>query len=143
MMFTLLDWILFGIVFVCMVSVTIFMIAEKTETKYKIIVLVIEVILLVAMVGGCAAYHTKTESGKRSLKTWQSETTGGIDRTVTVYDINGEEVAKYTGRFDVEESSQEGVVKIKFDCDGKRHIIYAQTGTVLIDENEENQEATK
>ena len=135
MMFTLLDWILFGIVFVCMVGVTIFMIAEKTETKYKIIVFVIEVILLVAMVGGCAAYHTKTESGKRSLKTWQSETTGGIDRTVTVYDINGEEVARYTGRFDVEESSQEGVVKIKFDCDGKRHIIYAQTGTVLIDEN--------
>ena len=139
MMFTLLDWILFGIVFVCMVGVTIFMIAEKTETKYKIIVLVIEVILLAAMVGGCAAYHTKTESGKRSIKTWQSETTGGIDRTVTVYDINGEEVAKYTGRFDVEESSQEGVVKIKFDCDGKRHIIYAQTGTVLIDENEEGE----
>lgn len=135
MMFTLLDWIIFGTVFACMVGVIAFMIAEKTEAKYKIIVLVIEVLLLVAMVGGCAAYHTKTESGKRSLKTWQSETTGGIDRTVTVYDINGEEIAKYTGRFDVEESSQEGVVKIKFDCDGKRHIIYAQTGTVLIDEN--------
>lgn len=68
---------------------------------------------------------TKTESGKRSLKTWQSEKSGGIDRTVVVYDINGEDVAKYTGRFDVEESSQEGVVKIKFDCNGKCHIIYA------------------
>lgn len=43
-MFTLLDWIIFGIVLACM---------------------------------SC------------------------IDRTVTVYDINGEEVAKYTGRFDV------------------------------------------
>lgn len=136
-MFTLLDWILFGIVFACMIGVIIFMIVEKVEAKYKIIALIIEVVLIVAMVGGCAAYNTKTESGKRSLKTWQSETSGGIDRTVTVYDINGEEVAKYTGRFDVEESSQEGVVKIKFDCDGKRHIIYAQTGTVLIDENEE------
>lgn len=72
-----------------------------------------------------------------------SETSGGIDRTVTVYDINGEEVAKYTGRSDVEESSQEGVVKIKFDCNGKRHIIYAQTGTVLIDENEADQEGTE
>lgn len=138
-MFTLLDWILFGIVFACMICVVIFMIVEKVEAKYKIIALIIELVLLVAMVGGCAAYHTKTESGKRSLKTWQSETTGGIDRTVTVYDINGEEVAKYSGRFDVEESSQEGVVKIKFDCNGKRHIIYAQTGTVLIDENEEGE----
>ena len=139
-MFTLLDWILFGIVFACMICVVIFMIVEKVEAKYKIIALIIELVLLVAMVGGCAAYHTKTESGKRSLKTWQSETTGGIDRTVTVYDINGEEVARYSGRFDVEESSQEGVVKIKFDCNGKRHIIYAQTGTVLIDENEEAEE---
>lgn len=142
-MFTLLDWILFGIVLACMIVVIIFMIVEKVEAKYKIIALIIEVVLIVAMVGGCAAYHTKTESGKRILKTWQSETSGGIDRTVTVYDINGEEVAKYTGRFDVEESSQEGVVKIKFDCNGKRHIIYAQTGTVLIDENEADQEATK
>lgn len=142
-MFTLLDWILFGIVLACMIGVIIFMIVEKVEAKYKIIALIIEVVLIVAMVGGCAAYHTKTESGKRNLKTWQSETSGGIDRTVTVYDINGEEVAKYTGRFDVEESSQEGVVKIKFDCDGKRHIIYAQTGTVLIDENEEDQEGTE
>ena len=139
-MFTLIDWILFGIVFACMIGVVIFMIVEKVEAKYKIIALIIEFVLLVAMVGGCAAYHTKTESGKRSLKTWQSETTGGIDRTVTVYDINGEEVARYSGRFDVEESSQEGVVKIKFDCNGKRHIIYAQTGTVLIDENEEAEE---
>lgn len=139
-MFTLLDWILFGIVFVCMVGVIIFMIAEGCETKLKVIALIIEAVLIVSMVGGCAAYHTKTESGKRSLKTWQSETTGGIDRTVTVYDIKGEEIAKYSGRFDVEESSQEGVVKIKFDCNGKRHIIYAQTGTVLIDENEEAKE---
>ena len=142
-MFTLLDWILFGIVLACMICVIIFMIAEKVEAKYKIIALIIEVVLIVAMVGGCAVYHTKTESGKRSLKTWQSETSGGIDRTVTVYDINGEEVAKYTGRFDVDESSQEGVVKIKFDCNGKRHIIYAQTWTVLIDENEADQEGTE
>lgn len=141
-MFTLYDWIIFGILLACMIGVIIFMIIENVEAKYKIIALIIEVVLIVAMVGGCAAYHTKTESGKRSIKTWQSETSGGIDRTVTVYDINGEEVAKYTGRFDVEESSREGVVKIKFDCNGKRHIIYAQTGTVLIDENEADQEET-
>ena len=141
-MFTLYDWIIFGILQACIIGVNIFMIIENVEAKYKIIALIIEVVLIVAVVGGCAAYHTKTESGKRSIKTWQSETSGGIDRTVTVYDINGEEVAKYTGRFDVEESSREGVVKIKFDCNGKRHIIYAQTGTVLIDENEADQEET-
>lgn len=134
-MFTLIDWIIFGMVFLCMAGGAFAVLAGDFEKGTKRIVLVIEIVLFIALVGGCAMYNTKTESGKRSVKSWQSETSGGIDRTVTVYDINGEEIAKYTGRFDVEETSQEGVVKIKFDCDGKRHIIYAQTGTVLIDEN--------
>ena len=134
-MFTALDVFLLIFFFLIMAGVLVGAFIAGYNSHTKVIILIVEICLLVAMVGGCAAYHTKTESGKRSLKTWQSETTGGIDRTVTVYDINGEEIAKYTGRFDVEESSQEGVVKIKFDCDGKRHIIYAQTGTVLIDEN--------
>lgn len=69
------------------------------------------------------------------MKSWKSETSGGLNRTVIVYDVKGKELAKYTGRFDVEERTSEGIVKIKFDCKGKRHIIYAQTGTVLIDEN--------
>ena len=134
-MFTLGDWILIGLAFAIMVGVLAFMQHDGYERKSKIIALVIEIVLMIAIVGGCAIYNTRTESGKRHLKTWESETTGGIDRTITVYDIEGEEIAKYQGRFDIEESSQEGVVKIKFDCDGKRHIIYAQTGTVLIDEN--------
>lgn len=134
-MFTLADWIGIGIVFVCMVFVIVFMQYIECEVKSKVIAVIIEVILMIALVGGCAIYNTRTESGKRHVKSWESETTGGIDRTVMVFDINGEEVAKYQGRFDIEESSQDGVVKIKFDCNGKRHIIYAQTGTVLIDEN--------
>ena len=134
-MFTLVDWIGIGFVFVCMVLVIAFMQYSECTVMSKVIAVIIEVILMIALVGGCAMYNTRTESGKRHIKSWESETTGGIDRTVTVFDINGEEVARYQGRFDIEESSQEGVVKIKFDCNGKRHIIYAQTGTVLIDEN--------
>ena len=91
---------------------------------------------MVLIIGGCGAYRSNTESGKRGLKSWKSETSGGLNRTVTVYDIKGKEIAKYAGRFDVEEDMLEGVIKVKFDDDkGKRHIIYAQTGTVLIDEN--------
>mgnify|MGYP006990141628 CR=1 FL=1 len=41
--------------------------------------------------------NNSTESGKRAIKDWQSNTTGGITRTVTVYDINGKEIAKYEG----------------------------------------------
>ena len=137
MMFTLLDWILFATIFATLGCITVFVISTDLGVAGKVATVVVEILLFVAIIGGCAMYNTRTESGKRSVKSWKSETSGGINRTVTVYDINGEEVAKYTGRFDIEETSQEGVVKIKFDCDGRRHIIYAQTGTVLIDENEE------
>lgn len=134
-MFTLSDFIGFGVVAAVMVSVIGIMAVGEVGRTGKIIAAVIEIVLLTGLIVGCAIYNTHTESGKRHVKSWESETSGGINRTVTVYDIQGEEVAKYTGRFDIEESSQEGVVKIKFDNNGKRHIIYAQTGTVLIDEN--------
>lgn len=106
----------------------------KVRKRAKIITLVMECVLIAGVIIGCGFYNTHTESGKRALKTWDSEKGGGLNRTVTVYDMQGEEVAKYQGKFDVEESQNGGVVKIKFDIDGKRHIIYAQTGTVLIDE---------
>ena len=135
-MITLWNWLELGAAALCIFGGTAAVIATiEPSKKAKIITLIIEVIVMAALIVGCGIFNTHTESGKRSVKTWQSETDGGIDRTVTVYDISGQEIAKYTGRFDVEESSQEGVVKIKFDCNGKRHIIYAQTGTVLIDEN--------
>lgn len=134
-MFTLSDYIVFGVVAAVMVGIIGMTAVCEVGRIIKIVAIVVEISLFVSLVVGCAAYNTHTESGKRHVKTWESETSGGINRTVTVYDIQGEEVAKYSGRFDIEESSQEGVVKIKFDNNGKRHIIYAQTGTVLIDEN--------
>ena len=134
-MFTLFDYIMFGCLAICIVITLIALKFNDADRKSKLIAVITEIIILALIVVGCAAYRTHTESGKRGLKTWESETSGGLNRTVIVYDIQGEEIVRYSGKFDIEESSQEGVVKIKFDDNGKRHIIYAQTGTVLIDEN--------
>ena len=135
MIFTAADIIvLVALTLILVGSDIVFAIMSEWD-KPKVVVITVEIFLMILLIVGCGAYRTQTESGKRGLKSWKSETSGGIDRTVTVYDIKGKELAKYTGRFDVEENSSEGIVKIKFDCKGKRHIIYAQTGTVLIDEN--------
>ena len=62
----------------------------------------------------------------------QSDFGGGIERTVTVYDIDGEIIQEYSGKFDVDYDSE----RIKFDDEnGERHVIYYTTGTVIIDEN--------
>ena len=135
-MFTLNDFIIFGVALVILLFALLLFWEEMGDKSVRLTAIIAEIIIMVLIIGGCGAYRLNTESGKRGLKSWKSETSGGLNRTVTVYDIKGKEIAKYTGRFDVEEDMLEGVIKVKFDDDkGKRHIIYAQTGTVLIDEN--------
>ena len=133
-MFTLFDYIILGILGACFAAAILIMKYYGTSRRSRLITLICETLVFIFLIVGCAAYRTQTESGKRGLKTWESETDGGLNRTVIVYDIKGEEIVRYSGKFDIEESSNNGIVKIKFDDNGKRHIIYAQTGTVLIDE---------
>jgi hypothetical protein len=62
-----------------------------------------------------------TASGQRALLDQKSELQNGIERTVTVYTANGEVMAQYKGKIDLE-SNNSGVVK--FDYKGKRYIYY-------------------
>lgn len=55
----------------------------------------------------------------------------GIERTVKVYDVNGQLIAQYDGKFDV---TCDGDRILFSDKNGKRHIVYYPTGTVVIDE---------
>lgn len=70
-------------------------------------------------------------SVQRALKSINSEYSGGLDRTVTVYDYDGNEITSYTGKIDIEDTETGG--KVKFDLDGKRTIIYG--GIVIVQEN--------
>ncbi len=84
---------------------------------------------------GGAIFYLNTESGKRAIKDMKSETSGGIDRVVSVYDVSGELIKEYKGKFDVEVGNANGNPYIVFDDENdKRHIIYYTTGTILIDE---------
>lgn len=78
-------------------------------------------------------YYQGTEAGKRALKTQESNFNGGIKRRVTVYDVEGDPIAEYEGKFDIEYDDD----RILFDDEqGLRHIIYYPTGNVIIDELE-------
>lgn len=85
----------------------------------------------------CMFWLYSTESGARAQKTFDSQVHGGLERHVTVYDVEGDILQEYDGKFDVEEDYEAGIVKVKFDEGGKRHIIYSNTGTVIIDETGE------
>lgn len=97
----------------------------------------IAVIIISVLIGlGCvfeAAIYSRTEAGKRALKDQQSNFGGGIERIVEVYDVNGELVKTYEGKFDIE-TNADGKYIIFDDENNKRHQIYYTTGTVCIEE---------
>ena len=74
-------------------------------------------LIAVFMLLGCA--------GCASLERWskdvESDLSGGLERTVTVYTANGDVLKTYEGKIDLE-STEGGIVK--FDLNGQRIMYY-------------------
>lgn len=82
----------------------------------------------VGVVALCGMYGCSSFS--RGMKSIKSDVSGGIERTVTLYDYNGKEIKSWHGKFDIESNDQE----IFFDDEqGKRVII--QGGIVMSEED--------
>lgn len=66
---------------------------------------------------------------QRNFKSTVSNYTGGLNRTVTVYDYDGKPIQSWSGKFDVSENENEMFFD---DENGKRVII--QNGIVIVEE---------
>ena len=76
-------------------------------------------------------YFNNTAAGRRAYKSQESNFNNGIERVVRVYDVNGQLITEYDGKFDITYDND----RILFDDqNGKRHVIYYPTGTVTVDE---------
>jgi hypothetical protein len=62
-----------------------------------------------------------SSSIKRSIVDFKSDIDGGLERTINVYTANGDLMATYTGKIDLD-MNVGGYVK--FDFEGKRYIYY-------------------
>ena len=89
--------------------------------KKKIAVFVLLATMVLSL-AGCASWN-------RELKSFGSDISGGLNRTVTVYSYDGDVLGQWSGTFDVSESENETF----FDVGGKRVII--QGGIVINEEN--------
>ena len=83
--------------------------------KFNLFVSIIGILLLMS---GCSG--TGCASCERELKSCQSDVNGGLDRIVIVYDMNGNEMARYEGKIDI--ATEDGCVQ--FEYNGKRIIWY-------------------
>lgn len=108
-------------------------IAIGLDSDYKAIPIIVAIVICLALWGVAIWYYQNTESGKRALKTQKSNLGGGITREVKVYDVEGDLIAQYKGKFDIEYDDD----RILFDDEnGNRHVIYYPTGNVIVDEVE-------
>lgn len=98
-------------------------------------ILICSLILGGSIIFGICFWQFGTESGARALKSQESDFNGGIERTVEVYDMNGDLIKTYSGKFDVDCKTETETPYIVFDDEnGKRHMVFYPTGTIIIDE---------
>ena len=82
--------------------------------KKRIVGLVVALIMVMCSMAGCASWD-------RLVTDVKSDVGNGLNRTITVYTANGEVIAQYEGKIDIE-STEGGYVK--FDFNGKRYMYY-------------------
>ena len=112
-------------------AITIIVCCFLCDKVYGLISVIVCLVIMGAIIGFQFWYYSNTAQGSRALKTQESSLNNGIGRIVTIYDVNGQVIQKYEGKFDVTYDSS----RILFDDEnGKRHVIYYTTGTVTIDE---------
>lgn len=124
-------WVMVILIAIAGIAIAVACGIECMTAGGKIAGVIVSLLVAALICGGLLWYLYGTEPGKRLQKTFHSETSGGIERIVTVYDVNGEIIAEYNGKFDVTYDD----CRVLFDDeDGLRHVIYYTTGTVIIDE---------
>ena len=98
--------------------------------KFNIVVLKLLVYALIIVLVIIGIGLLSPSSTRRNIKSMVSDYTGGLNRTITLYDFNGNKIKSWTGRFDVDDNES----RVFFDDeDGKRVIIY--NGIVVNEEN--------
>lgn len=85
--------------------------------------------IFLAIVIALIVIFSRTAGFQRGIKSLGSDFSGGLDRTVTVYDYNGDEIKSWSGKIDISESENE----VFFDLNDKRVIIHG--GIVITEEN--------
>ena len=101
------------------------------DGKAMVASVVASAVLVIFVLIGMLFYYNNTASGKMAYKTQESNFNYGIERTVEVYDATGNLLKTYNGKFDIAYDYN----RIIFDDEnGKRHVIYYPTGTVIVDE---------
>lgn len=118
---TIGGWFGFGFFAVLILCVGIIGAILIENIPGKIISVVVAILLILGLFFGMRWYFQNTASGQRALTDQKSNLDNGLERTVTIYTADGEIIAQYTGKIDIEGNDGGYVL---FDYEGKRYTYY-------------------
>ena len=131
-------WAGYGILVAIIIGVIVLILIDCKSVGVRVATIICGFLASLLLLLGFKWWFTNTESGKRAMKTQESNFDGGIRRSVKVYDAVGNILQEYAGTFDVDFSGDEQ--RILFDDEnGMRHVIYFKTGTVIVEEVDDEQ----
>lgn len=117
-----------------LVGILLMMVYTKEREPGKAVAAFVICLLIAAGLIGGVLIFSNTEAGKRAYKDQTSNFAGGIRRTVTICDINGNVIREYSGEFDAELDHVASYMLFD-DENAKRHIIIqGMSSTIFIDE---------
>lgn len=94
---------------------------------------ILSILAGIAIAVGSMYWLYGTAPGQRELKSFASETTGGLPRVVTVYDLEGDVIGSYEGTFDIQTDN----TRVFFDLpqeDGSTKRVQIYNATVIVEE---------
>ena len=118
---TIEGWIVFAVVAVLLILGAICGAVLCENIVARITIPIICVLVTISLLIGMLWYFGNTASGQRAMVDQKSDLGNGLDRIVRVYTANGDIIAEFEGKIDIEGNDGGYVL---FDYDGKRYTYY-------------------
>lgn len=122
---TIAGWVMFAFLSLAIIGgaflLYMYLWENTKESIAALISIIIGIALILALFLGMRWYFNSTASGQRALVDERSNLNNGIERVINVYTADGNKIATYEGKIDID-MNDGGYVK--FDFEGKRYIYY-------------------
>lgn len=118
---TIGGWIVFLFLAACLIALGVFVAICADSLAARIATPIICGVICVVLLVGMLWYYNNTASGQRALADQESELSNGMERVIRVYTANGDLIAEFEGRIDIEGNDGGYVL---FDYQGKRYTYY-------------------
>lgn len=118
---TIGGWIVFAVIAGCLILGAVCGAILCENMVARISVPVICVVATIGTLAGMLWYFGNTASGQRAMVDQQSDLGNGLNRVIRVYTANGDIIAEFEGKIDIEGNDGGYVL---FDYQGKRYTYY-------------------